>query len=119
MMNGNTSQMIAESMLLCEAAGLDMDMAVDLLASSAAASPMIRVKADMLKSRDYTARGTIGITFKDMNIALQIAHDKQIALPMTALSKQMYSAMMGRGQGDLDYYSLLMLNEEMNGIEPR
>lgn len=119
MMNGNTSQMIAESMLLCEAAGLDMDMAVDLLASSAAASPMIRVKADMLKSRDYTARGTIGITFKDMNIALQIAHDKQIALPMTALSKQMYSAMMGRGQGNLDYYSLLMLNEEMNGIEPR
>lgn len=119
MMNGNTSQMIAESMLLCEAAGLDMDMAVDLLASSAAASPMIRVKADMLKNRDYTARGTIGITYKDMGIAMDIAHDKQIALPMTALSKQMYSAMMGRGQGELDYYSLLLLNEEMNGVEPQ
>ena len=117
MMNGITSQMVSEAMILCEAAGLDMDVAVDLIADSAAACPMIRVKKDMLKSRDYTPRGTIAIHDKDLGIAMQIAAEKKLSLPLTGIARGFYGAMVGSGRGNLDYYSLLLFNEELNGIK--
>ena len=73
-------------------------------------------KAEALKKRDFTPTSTNRFMEKDMNMAMTIAHEKGLSLPCTALCDQMYNGMIGRGEGDLDYYSLLLLNEEMNGM---
>jgi 3-hydroxyisobutyrate dehydrogenase-like beta-hydroxyacid dehydrogenase len=117
MMIGNIAQMLAESLVLGESAGLDWETMIELFADSAAASPIIKFKKEALKKRDFTPMGTVGIMDKDMQIALEIAHEKRIALPITAVSKQYLSAMIGTGRENLDYSAVLLLNEEMNGIK--
>lgn len=116
MMIGNIAQMLAESLVLGQSAGLDWDTMIDLFADSAAASPIIKFKADALKKRDFSPMGSMTIMEKDMEIALQIAHEKKLALPITAVSKQFISAMIGSGRADLDYSAVLLANEEMNNI---
>lgn len=116
MMIGNMSQMVAESLVFCQAGGLDWETAIDLIADSAAASPMVKAKADALKRRDFSPTSTNRFMEKDMHMVVDIAHEKGLALPCTSLCDQMYNGMIGGGRGELDYYSLLLINEEMNGI---
>ena len=116
MMIGNMSQMVAESLVFCQAGGLDWETSIDLIADSAAASPMVKAKADILKKRDFTPASTNRFMEKDMHMAMDLAHKKGLALPCTSLCDQMYNGMIGSGRGELDYYSLLLLNEELNGI---
>lgn len=116
MMIGNMSQMVAESLVFCQAGGLDWDTAIELIADSAAASPMVKAKVDQLKARDFAPTSTNRLMEKDMHMVMEMAHDKGLSLPCTAMCVQMYNGMIGSGRGDYDYYSLLLLNEEMNGI---
>ena len=110
-------QMLAESLVLGQSVGLDWETMIDIFADSAAASPIIKFKADALKKRDFTPMGSMTIAEKDLDIALSIAQEQKIALPLTALTKQFYTAMIASGREDLDYSAILLLNEEMNGIK--
>lgn len=116
MMIGNMSQMVAESLVFCQAGGLDWETSIDLIADSAAASPMVKAKVETLKKRDFTPASTNRFMEKDMHMVIELAHKKGLALPCTSLCDQMYNGMIGGGRGELDYYSLLLLNEELNGI---
>jgi 3-hydroxyisobutyrate dehydrogenase-like beta-hydroxyacid dehydrogenase len=117
MMVGNIAQMLAESLVIGQSVGLDWETMIDIFADSAAASPIIKFKAEALKKRDFSPMGSVEFMDKDMGFALDIADDKKLSIPMTALTKQFYSSMVRTGRGDLDYASILLLNEEINGIK--
>lgn len=117
MLVGGIIQLLAESLVVGESAGLDWNTMIDVIANSAAAAPIIKFKAEALKQRDFSPMGTSDFVLKDLDIALKIAEEKALSLPVTSLSRQYYAAMHRMGRGDLDYAAVLMLNEEMNGIE--
>jgi len=116
MMVGNIAQMLAESLVFGEKMGLDWETMLDVYADSAAASPVIKYKLEALKKRDFSPMGTVGIVEKDLRFAMDIARDEMLALPLTALTYQYFNAMRASGRIDMDYASVLLLNEEINNL---
>lgn len=116
MMIGTSMQMLAESIVLGEKAGLDWEKMIECICDSAAASSIIKAKREMFQKRDFTPMCTALTLEKDMEIALSLGKKHALSLPITALSKQNYTAMRSHGLEEMDYAGILMVNEILNGI---
>lgn len=117
MMLGTTMQMLAESLVLGEKAGIDWNMMIECICDSAAAPDIVKAKEKALKERDFSAMATSRMMEKDMNIAMELARDYELCLPLAAVSRQFYNAMRGNGLGDIDYSGLVLLNEKLDGLK--
>ena len=117
MMIGNICQMLAESLVFGQRAGLNWEQMLEIFAESAAGSPLINYKVDPLKKRNFEAAATVKIMEKDFDLALAYASKKGIPLPITSLSRQCFAAARATGRGDLDISAVLLIAEEMSGIK--
>jgi len=71
---------------------------VDAVVDSAAACPSVRFKRDMYKTRDFSPMSTAAVMDKDLDIALDIARKNNLAVPLAAIARQMYSSMGSTGR---------------------
>lgn len=117
MMLGTTMQMLAESLVMGEKAGIDWETMVECICDSAAAANIVKAKEQALKQRDFTAMATSVMMEKDMNIAMELAREYELALPVAAVSRQYYAAMRAHDMGQIDYSGLILLNEKICGIK--
>jgi len=117
MMVGITSAMAGEALIFGEKGGMDWNQMVDIINSSVVASPLIGYKAQMLKSRNFTAAFTIEQMAKDFDIALDTGKTINVPMPITAMARQFFGAMKARGKGNLDFFGLVTLLEELGGIK--
>lgn len=117
MMLGTTMQMLAESLVLGEKADIDWQTMIECICDSAAAADIVKAKEEALKTRDFSPMATSRMMEKDMNIAMELAKDLGICLPLAAVSRQFYNTMRGNGLGDVDYSGLVLLNEKLDGLE--
>jgi 2-hydroxy-3-oxopropionate reductase len=51
---------------------------------------------------------------KDLGIALQLAREHNVALPMTALVDQLFTTLVANEQGGLDHSALLTVIEKLS-----
>lgn len=110
-------QALAEALVLARKAGVSWAGMIDLIADSAGAAPIIRYKAEALKKRDFTAMSAADTMAKDLDIAMDIAEQKGISLPATALVRQFYAAMTASGLGQADMSGLVLIQEKLNNIK--
>jgi 3-hydroxyisobutyrate dehydrogenase-like beta-hydroxyacid dehydrogenase len=115
-MVGLTAAMAAEALAFGEKGGIDWNKMLDIVANSVVASPLIGYKLDILKEKNFTAAFTASQMSKDFNIALDAGAAMDMPLPMVSLVHQFLSAMMAKGKGELDFFGLLTVWEEMGGI---
>ena len=100
----NTS--LAEALNLGRRSGLDWATMVDAINDSAVASPYIASKAQKLKERDWSPAATVEVIAKDIDLALELARQRGAFLPSAALTRQILSAVEGKGHGQLDMSSI-------------
>ena len=117
MMVGITSAMTAEALTFGKRGGIDWDQMIDLINSSVVASPLIGFKVQLLKERKFDPMFTAAQMAKDFDLALDTAREMDIPIPLTALTRQLYGAMKATGRGELDYFGMVALIEEMAGIK--
>ena len=116
MMVGITSAMTAEALVFGKKGGLGWDQMVDMINSSVVGSPLIGFKTQLLKERKFPPAFTTIQMAKDFDLALDTGKALDIPMPLTALTRQLYGAMKATGKGELDYFGLASLMEEMAGI---
>jgi 3-hydroxyisobutyrate dehydrogenase-like beta-hydroxyacid dehydrogenase len=109
-------QALAEALVLAQKATIPWETMIDLIADSAGAAPIIRYKTEALKKRDFTAMSAAETMAKDLDIALDIAKQKGLSLPGTALTRQFYAAMTALGLGQADMSGLVLVQEKLNGL---
>lgn len=117
MMVASSAHIMAECLVMGEAMGMDWEKMVDVIADSAGASGIVKFKADTYKKRDFSPMSNAIIMDKDLDLALTLAKDNHVGLPMTSLTRQLYSSMASSGKGELDYSAILLVYEELNGIK--
>jgi 3-hydroxyisobutyrate dehydrogenase len=117
MMVGLTSAMVAEALTFGEAGGMNWEQMIDIVNASVAASPLIGYKAALLKSRNYAPAFTVSQMAKDFDIMLDAGKSTNVPLPVTALVRQFWGAMMAKGKGEQDFFSLVSLNEDLAGMK--
>ncbi len=116
-MVGITSAITAEALVFGKCGGLEWEQMIDIINSSVVASPLIGFKKEMLKKRDFTPAFTVGQMSKDFDLALEAGRARNIPLPLTALTRQLYGILKATGRGEIDYFGLEALLEEMAGID--
>jgi 3-hydroxyisobutyrate dehydrogenase-like beta-hydroxyacid dehydrogenase len=102
-----TAQMLAELITLCEAAGIDRSVVLEVLAGSAVGSPFIKYKTDALLERRYDATFTTAMLVKDLRLAQVVAAGGSVPLPVIDLVTELAIACCEEGLGDLDFLALL------------
>jgi 3-hydroxyisobutyrate dehydrogenase-like beta-hydroxyacid dehydrogenase len=92
----------AEALTLARKAGLDLDLALDVLNSSAAASVMLKVRGPMVIRNEFPAQMKLDLFMKDIHLMQEAAAAVGAPLPFTDLAERLYAAAQAAGHGAED-----------------
>ena len=112
----NFAQSMAEALTLGRKGGLDWKLMLDTMAESTLTSPWLKAKAALMKPRDFTPTMTGSLLLKDMDLMLAAARSTGVAMPLTALTRQVIQMLVGEGYGDEDYMAVIKLAERQAGL---
>ncbi|MFC4906023.1 2-hydroxy-3-oxopropionate reductase [Actinomadura gamaensis] len=112
---GGTFGLVAEAIVLMEAAGVDARAGLDVIAGGLAASRILDLKRGSMLARSFEPGFRIDLHHKDMGIATAAARSADVALPMTGLVASLIAAARSRGYGSLDHSALLKVVEDLSG----
>jgi 2-hydroxy-3-oxopropionate reductase len=103
----------AEALLFAQAQGADAARVREAVMAGYGGSRMLDVLGKKMVDRDFAAGIVAALHHKDIGVALDIAHESGLALPVTAQVMQQLNALMGNGYGEQDTSSLLLVLEKM------
>lgn len=100
-MNINTAG-LAEGLGLGDALGLDLAMLREVFAQTGAASRVLQTDSEDMQNRDHACFFSAAHAAKDSGIALDLARDVGLDLPLARATKAQYDEMIAQGLGELD-----------------
>ena len=100
-MNINTAG-LAEGLGLAEALGLDLGMVREVFSQTGARSGVLQTDGEDMQNREHSCFFSSAHAAKDSGIALKLAKDNGLNLPLAAATKKQYERMIAAGLGDLD-----------------
>jgi len=99
-----TSQSVGEAMALAAAAGIDLSAAYDVLSASAVASPFIAYKRASFTDPDTAPVAfTAELMAKDLRLALSVAADAGLPLPVSEVTKDSLDRACAAGYAEADF----------------
>jgi 3-hydroxyisobutyrate dehydrogenase-like beta-hydroxyacid dehydrogenase len=117
-MIGGTAGLLAEALVLGEAAGLERKTLLEAIGSSVVGSRFIEYKTGPLLRDDYSSTFTTAMMTKDVELILDLADSGDAALPLTRELRALLESASEHGHADDDFSSLLVeLKERSAGIE--
>lgn len=116
MMLGVTAGMLGEALALGERGGVDWAQMIEVINNSVVASPLLGYKKEMLTSRDFAPMFTATQMAKDFDLALDAGRNSNVPMPIAAVSRQFFGAMIASGRGGLDFFAYVTLLEELAGL---
>ncbi|HYM95714.1 MAG TPA: 2-hydroxy-3-oxopropionate reductase [Candidatus Sulfotelmatobacter sp.] len=110
-----TIELVAEAIVLLEAARVDTEAAVRVLAGGLAGNRILERKAGGMLARQFKPGFRVALHHKDLGIAQEGARELGVVLPVTALVTQLMASLRAQGYGSLDHTALLKLVEQLSG----
>lgn len=107
--------LVSEALLLVEDDGIDTDAAVKVLAGGLAGSRILDTKVATMRRRAFEPGARVDLHRKDLGIALDLAREAGVAVPVTAVVAQLYESLAAQGGGDLDHSAVLQVLERLAG----
>jgi 3-hydroxyisobutyrate dehydrogenase len=100
-MNINTAG-LAEGLGLGDALGLDLTMLREVFSQTGAASRVLQTDGEDMQNREHSCFFSAAHAAKDSGIALELAEENGLDLPLARETKAQYDRMIATGLGDLD-----------------
>src|SRR5436190_13041921 len=100
-MNINTAG-LAEGLALGAALGLDLEMLRQVFSQTGANSRVLETDGEDMQNRDHSCFFSAAHAAKDSGIALKVAKQQGLSLPLAATTKKQYDKMVSEGLGELD-----------------
>ncbi len=100
-MNSNTAA-LAEGLGLGEALGLDLTLLRDIFAQTGAASRVLETDAEDMQNRAHDCYFSTAHAAKDSGIALALAKDAGLTVPLAQATYKQYQRLIALGKGELD-----------------
>jgi 3-hydroxyisobutyrate dehydrogenase len=100
-MNINTAG-LAEGLGLADALGLDLAMVREIFSQTGAASQVLRTDGEDMQNHEHSCFFSAAHAAKDSGIALKLAKEHGLNLPLAAATKKQYLRMVAEGLGELD-----------------
>lgn len=105
----------AEALLMGERMGIDMDLAVKVLADGAGGSRMLEVRGPVMSAGTWdNATMKVHIWQKDMKLIAAALAESNVPAPLFNASVPVYNAAMGMGHGEADTAAVYDVLEKMS-----
>jgi hypothetical protein len=110
-------QAFNEGLVLSTKGGVDPALMLDILNNSAARSGLIAAKAPAVFKRDFSTNFSVKWLSKDIRLAIDLASELGVPIPLTSLAQQLYQSAMAKGYGEEDICGSIRVLEELAGCE--
>lgn len=117
LMIGGLAELMAEALVLGEAAGVDRAALLEVMGGSAAGAPFVRYKTEALLRDDYSATFTTALMEKDLDLILDAAADARVELPLAKAMKPLLRAAIDGGYQDHDFMALFLQLRKASGLD--
>ena len=107
---------VAEGVALGLKAGLDMEKVVTAVGSGAAGSWAMNNRSGNMIANNYPLGFRVRLHHKDLKIALEVARELGVTLPVAAFVDQVETGLVARGFGDEDISAIARSVREQSGI---
>lgn len=111
-----SAAMMGESIVLARKGNLAWQDILDVLTNSAVGSPMVHYKAKSLETRDFNSTFSCRQMAKDLDLIVGAGHAAEMAMPLATLTREIYGALIGRGDGEADFIAPVRLAEWLAGL---
>ena len=108
---GCTHAVMAEALVMAEAAGIDAARIPECLAGGYADSSLLQKVYPRMVKRDFAPQGYARQMLKDLEMLNELAGGMKVPLPMTGVAQQLYRMLVHLGHAELDAAALLKLYE--------
>ena len=108
---------VAEGMVLTMKAGLDPAAVVPALGGGVAGSWILANRSGKMIANEYPLGFRTSLHLKDLGIALEMAKELGVVLPVAALAAQFENGLVTRGFGDEDMSNLARTIRELSGLD--
>jgi 3-hydroxyisobutyrate dehydrogenase-like beta-hydroxyacid dehydrogenase len=111
------AQMIAEALVLGEAAGVSRAALLEVMGSSAVGAPLVKYKTEALLRDDFSATFTTALMEKDIDLVLDAADEAGVELPLAKEMKAHLRAAIDAGYADDDFMALFLHLRSVTGLD--
>ena len=110
-------QALAEALTLAQKAGVDPRLVLDAIKGGLAGSTVMNAKGSMMVEGNDKPGFKIALHIKDLNNALDCAHEVGAYTPMTAEVQEVMQILKNKGLGGDDHSAIAKYYEEITGIK--
>jgi 3-hydroxyisobutyrate dehydrogenase-like beta-hydroxyacid dehydrogenase len=103
-----TAALLAEAVVLGEAAGVEREALLDAIGASVVGSTFVKYKSEPLLRDDYTATFTSALMQKDVDLVFDLAGEAGVDLPATREIAALLDATARNGHADEDFMAMLL-----------
>lgn len=103
---GGLAQLMAEALVLGEAAGVSRAALLEVMGSSSAGAPFVKYKTEPLLRDDFSATFTTALMEKDVDLILDAADENEVELPVARELKRLLRGAIKAGYADDDFMAL-------------
>ncbi len=107
---------MAEALVLAQKAGVDPARVVQAISRGAAQCWALDTKPPKLFKRDLSPGFKAYMQAKDLKIVIDTGRTYHVPMPLTAVAHQLYEAMVGMGNGDLDNSAVITVLEALADV---
>lgn len=108
----------AEALTLAESIGLDVDLAIDVMSGTAAGQGhMTTTYAAKVLQGDLTPAFMLQLAHKDLGLALDLAAQVGVPVPLGAAAREMYTQARGQGRGAEDWTAMYSMFRELANLK--
>ncbi len=108
---------VGEAFTLATKAGVDPAAVFDAIKGGLAGSTVMNAKVPMILGRNFNPGFRIDLHIKDLQNALDTAHETNVAVPLTANVMETLQALKADGMGQLDHSAIARYYEKLAKIE--
>ena len=113
---GGTAELLAEALVLGEAAGVERAKLLEAIGASAVGSPFVAYKSPPLLADDYSATFTTALMVKDIDLVLDLAGEHGVELPFARHLRALLEAAAEGGHAEEDFMALFLhLRDAVSG----
>jgi len=105
----------AEALLMAKRAGLDLDLALEVLTKSAATSRMLEVRGPLMAKQEFPPQMKLDLFMKDLHLIQEAAGSVGARLPLTDVAERLYAAAMDAGHAGEDLSVVFAALERLSG----
>jgi 3-hydroxyisobutyrate dehydrogenase-like beta-hydroxyacid dehydrogenase len=114
---GTIGLAFSEAFVLSRKLGFQPGVFVDAFNKTVQKNYFSEVKGPLIAKGDYSPLFTVNMLLKDLTLAENQATRQKVALPGGSLVKQLFTTSVNQGQGEMDFSSIALTMQKLNGID--